>query len=98
MRAQHEAQEFAQQRGIDIVEVITDPYGEPDPCRREGWQRVPQLVESGAVGMVITRWPAAIAPAPSHELRYRETEWLRDHGAWVRRSWAPPAARHGEAV
>ncbi|WP_329235856.1 hypothetical protein [Streptomyces canus] len=91
-RAAAEGREFAQARGLSLAETVTDPYGEPDPCRREGWQRVRKLAESAVVGVVITRWPASIAPDSSHDLRHREIQWLQDHGVRVRYSWAPLAA------
>ncbi|KOV58459.1 hypothetical protein ADL01_37835 [Streptomyces sp. NRRL WC-3618] len=95
-RAEAEGHEFAEARGLTITEVVTDPYGEPDPCHREGWTRVRELAESGAVGVVIVRWPACIAPEPSHELRHREISWLQDRGVQVRYSWEPLATGGGE--
>ncbi|MGR3935272.1 hypothetical protein [Streptomyces sp. BRA346] len=90
-RAEAEGHDFAEVRGLTITEVITDPYGEPDPCHRKGWMRVRELAESGAVAVVIVRWPACIAPEPAHELRYREITWLQGRGVQVRYSWEPLA-------
>lgn len=96
-RAEAEGHVFARARGLTVTEVITDPYGTPDPCHREGWLRVRELAESGAVGVVIVRWPACIAPEPQHELRHREIRWFQDHGVRVQYSWEPLAALDGEA-
>lgn len=96
-RAEAEGRDFAETRGLTITEVITDPYGEPDPCHRQGWVRVRELAESGAVGLVIVRWPACIAPEAAHELRYREIIWLQGCGVRVRYSWGPLATGGGEA-
>lgn len=95
-RAEDEGHAFAQARGLRITEVITDPYGDPHPCHREGWMRVRELVESAAIGVVIVRWPACIAPDSSHELRHREIRWLQDHGVRVRYSWEPLSSGSGE--
>ncbi|MEV6937887.1 hypothetical protein AB0N19_26470 [Streptomyces sp. NPDC051132] len=95
-RAEAEGRAFAEARGLTLAEVVTDLYGEPDPCRRKGWMRVRELAESGAVGVVIVRWPACIAPDASHELRHREIRWLQDHGVLVRYSWEPLASGGGE--
>ncbi|MBT2511547.1 hypothetical protein J7I98_38350 [Streptomyces sp. ISL-98] len=96
-RAEEEGRSFAQQRGLTITEVVTDEYGEPDPCCREGWQRVRDLAGAGAVAAVLVRWPASIAPESAHEFRHRETRWLQEHGVRVRYTWAPLAATGGEA-
>lgn len=96
-RAETEGRAYAQEHRLTILDVIQDEFGEPDPCNRDGWKRVRELVESGAVAVVIVRWPACIAPERSHELRYREVRWLREHGARVRYSWEPLAADGGEA-
>ncbi|GAA3808225.1 hypothetical protein ACFQ0G_53535 [Streptomyces chiangmaiensis] len=97
-RAEEEGQSFAQARGLTITEVIRDPYGEPDPCLRKGWRRVRALAESGSVSVVIVRWPSAIAPDSSCELRHREICWLQDeHGVSVRYSWEPLAGVGGDA-
>jgi DNA invertase Pin-like site-specific DNA recombinase len=96
-RAEEEGNAFAQEHGLTIVETVQDEYGEPDPCRRPGWQRVRELVESGATAVVIMRWPACLAPERSHDLRHREVRWLRQCGVRVRYSWAPLAKSGGEA-
>ncbi|MEU2284299.1 hypothetical protein ABZ614_20555 [Streptomyces sp. NPDC013178] len=88
-RAEAEGKSFAKLRGLSISDVIIDPYGEPDPCRREGWKHVRELAELAAVGVVIARWPACIAPDSSRDLRHREIRWLRERGVKVRYSWAP---------
>ncbi|MEK8144746.1 hypothetical protein NKH18_33280 [Streptomyces sp. M10(2022)] len=91
-RAQTEGHAFAQERGLTIAEVITDTYGEPDPARRRGWQRVRQLAQTGHVTAVLVRWPSAIAPECASELRHREAAWLHDQGVRVRYTWAPLSA------
>ncbi|MGW6651256.1 hypothetical protein AMK23_34565 [Streptomyces sp. CB02130] len=96
-RAVNEGQEFAQQRGFRVMEVVTDPYGEPDPSLREGWQRVRALAAGGAVAVVLVRWPASIAPEATHEYRYRETNWLQEQGVKVFYTWAPLAASSEES-
>lgn len=95
-RAEEEGRGFAEERGLRIAEVVTDLYGVSHPQRREGWMRVRELAESGAIGVVIVRWPACIAPDTSHELRHAEIRWLQDHGVQVRYSWEPYASGHGE--
>ncbi len=95
-RAEEEGRAFAGRRGMTITEVITDEYGEPDPARRKGWQRVRELAQAGAVATVLVRWPAVIAPDAAHELRHRETRWLQEHGVRVRYTWAPLATTGGE--
>ncbi|MFJ3310483.1 hypothetical protein ACIPSA_47465 [Streptomyces sp. NPDC086549] len=95
-RAETEGRTLAEARGLHLTEVITDPYGEPDPLHREGWVRVRELAESGTVAAVIVRWPAAIAPDSAHELRHREISWLQDRGVRVRYSWEPLASGSGE--
>ncbi|MEU3862906.1 hypothetical protein AB0F03_37445 [Streptomyces sp. NPDC028722] len=97
-RAETEGRAYARAHGLAISEVIKDPYGEPAPSRRVGWTRIRELVESGTIGVVITRWPAAIAPDAFHEARHREVRWLQDHRVQVHYSWAPLAATRGEAV
>jgi hypothetical protein len=99
--ARTEGQAFADERGLTIAEVVTDTYGEPDPARRMGWRRVKQLVRTGDIAAVLVRWPNAIAPESAHELRHRETAWLREHGVRVRYTWAPlsaPAGGHSHPV
>ncbi|WP_435059575.1 hypothetical protein [Streptomyces sp. bgisy060] len=95
-RAEEEGHAFAEQHRLTITEVITDEYGEPDPARRMGWQRVRKLAEAGTVAAVLVRWPAAIAPETAHEFRHRETNWLQEHGVRVRYTWAPLAKSGGE--
>jgi hypothetical protein len=95
-RAEEEGHAFAQQRGLTITEVVTDEFGEPEPGHREGWQRVRDLAKAGAVATVLVRWPASIAPEGAHELRHRETAWLRERGVRVRYTWAPLASTNGE--
>ncbi|MFB7032206.1 MULTISPECIES: hypothetical protein [unclassified Streptomyces] len=88
-RAEDEGRAFARERGLTITEVVTDQYGEPDPARRDGWQRIRELAQSGAVETVLVRWPTAIAPESAAGLRHRETSWLQDHGVRLRYTWAP---------
>ncbi|MBK3583195.1 hypothetical protein JHN49_05485 [Streptomyces sp. MBT57] len=95
-RAVEEGQAFARERKLRVMEVVTDPYGEPDPSLREGWQRVRALAAGGAVATVIVRWPAMIAPEARHEYRYREATWLQEQGVKVHYTWAPLAASTGE--
>ncbi|MGW6588398.1 hypothetical protein [Streptomyces globisporus] len=95
-RAVEEGQTFAQERELRVMEVVTDPFGEPDPSLREGWQRVRALAAAGAVATVITRWPAMIAPEATHEYRYREANWLQEQGVKVVYTWAPLAVSTGE--
>jgi len=95
-RAEEEGRSFAQERQLTIIDTVKDAYGEPDPCRREGWLRVRELVESRTAAVVIVRWPACIAPDSSHELRHREIQWLQERGVQVRYSWVPLAEVGGE--
>ncbi|MFF3196710.1 recombinase family protein [Streptomyces misionensis] len=95
-RAEEEGRAYAAVRGWRVAEVITDPYGEPDPQHREGWRRVRQLVQAGAAATVITRWPEAVAPSAAADLRHREVRWLQAHGVRVRYSWAPLAAQQDQ--
>ncbi|MER6546742.1 hypothetical protein [Streptomyces sp. NPDC001250] len=88
-RAEDEGRSFAAARDLRIMDTIHDPYGEPDPLRREGWMRVRELAEARSAGVVIVRWPAAIAPDSVLEWRHREIRWLMKHGVQVRYSWAP---------
>ncbi|MBX7555383.1 hypothetical protein K1Y78_47710 [Streptomyces sp. tea 10] len=96
-RAQEEGHAYARDHGLTITEVVTDRYGVPDPCRREGWQRIRALAQAGAVAAVIVRWPAAIAPESVCDYRHRETAWLTEHGVRLHYTWAPMAARGGAA-
>ncbi|WP_242537152.1 hypothetical protein [Streptomyces albidoflavus] len=95
-RAQMEGQHFADERGLTITEIITDSYGEPDPTQRKGWQRVRELTETGAVSVVLIRWPAALAPDSAHELRHRESLWLQQQGVRLLYTWPPLAKIGGE--
>ncbi|MFC9342892.1 hypothetical protein ACFT0G_06205 [Streptomyces sp. NPDC057020] len=88
-RAIDEGHDFADRHGLTVVDTITDPYGEPDPQAREGWQRVRALAEDSKVSTVITRWPNALSP--DADLRYAETNHLQDHGVRVLFSWSPLA-------
>ncbi|MET9779234.1 hypothetical protein ABZ023_34160 [Streptomyces sp. NPDC006367] len=88
-RAEQEGRFFAAARNITIVETVTDPYGQPDPVSREGWRRVRELAKLGEIEMVIVRWPTAIAPDRSRDLRHREISELQEQGVAVRYSWAP---------
>ncbi|MGW1473693.1 recombinase family protein [Streptomyces olivaceus] len=97
-RAEEEGRAFAEARGLTLAEVVTDPYGAPEPCRRKGWMRVRELAEAGTVGVVIVRWPACIAPNAFHELRHREIRWLQDRGVRVRYSWEPLTSGGGEGA
>ncbi|MBD0711158.1 MULTISPECIES: hypothetical protein [unclassified Streptomyces] len=90
-RAHDEGRAFAREHGLTIAEVVTDEYGEPDPARRHGWQRVRELARTGAVADVLVRWPTAIAPESAPDLRHRETSWLREQGVRLRYTWAPLA-------
>ncbi|WP_406326040.1 hypothetical protein [Streptomyces niveus] len=92
-RARSEGHAYARERGLAIAEVVTDTYGEPDPARRRGWQRVRQLAQTGHVTAVLVRWPSAIAPEPAHELRHREVAWLHELGVRVRYTWAPLSSK-----
>ncbi|OYP10240.1 hypothetical protein CFC35_41335 [Streptomyces sp. FBKL.4005] len=94
-RAEEEGRAYAQKHGLVIAEVITDQFGEPDPARRKGWQRVRELAAAGEVASVLVRWPAAIAPETAAEYRYRESNWLQEHGVSVHYTWAPLAAMGG---
>lgn len=95
-RAEQEGHEYAQEHGLRVMEVVTDPYGEPDPSRRKGWQRVQAMAAAGSIAVVLVRWPVVIAPESRHEDRYREVARLRDLGVSVRYTWAPLAASNEE--
>ncbi|MGP8297550.1 hypothetical protein ACTPOK_06240 [Streptomyces inhibens] len=92
-RAEQEGRDFADNRGLRIVEEITDLFGEPEPQRRAGWMRVRELAERGEVEVVITRWPNALSPVS--ELRYPELDHLGRYGAQLFFSWAPLSAMVG---
>ncbi len=96
--AEDEARAFADKRGLTVADVVTDPYGEPDPRRRAGWQRVRDMAARGEIGTVVVRLPSCIAPERSHELRYREMRWLLDRGVRVRFSWPAPTPPGGEVA
>ncbi|MDG9720549.1 hypothetical protein [Streptomyces sp. DH24] len=85
--AEAEARAFADKRGLAVTAVVTDPYGEPDPAGRPGWQRVRDTAARGGIGTVVVRLPSCIAPEHAHEVRYREMRWLLDRGVRVRFSW-----------
>ncbi|WP_030053565.1 hypothetical protein [Streptomyces sp. bgisy159] len=91
-RAVEEGRAFAEGRGLRLVDTVTDPYGEPDPQRREGWRRVCEMAARGEITDVITRWPAALAPESHPEFRLREAETLAEHGVTISYSWEPLAA------
>ncbi|AJC61971.1 recombinase family protein [Streptomyces sp. 769] len=95
-RAEEEGRAFAIACGLRLAGVVTDAYGEPDPCRRSGWSRIRDLAEAGTVDVVIARWPASISPDPSHEMWHREIQWLQDRGVEVCYSW-PPLATSNKA-
>ncbi|MFI0901898.1 hypothetical protein [Streptomyces sp. NPDC020983] len=97
-RAEEEGRAFAEAHGLTITELVADEYGEPDPCLRQGWQRVRELAAAGAVASVLVRWPTALAPDSAHEYRYRETRWLQDHGVRVLYTWAPLTSATGGAA
>ncbi|MGA5494834.1 hypothetical protein ACPCSP_10750 [Streptomyces cinereoruber] len=90
-RAEEEGRNFADLHGLRLIETIIDPFGEPGPRLREGWSRVRALAEAGRIATVVVRWPAAISPERSHELRAHEIAWLKDHATKVRYSWPPLA-------
>ncbi|MEU9752237.1 hypothetical protein AB0D90_03755 [Streptomyces althioticus] len=85
-RAEEEGRAYADRRDLTITEVITDPYGDPDPARRTGWQRVRELAQQGGIEAVVVRWPTVIAPGNAAQ---HETLWLSDHGVRVHYSWPP---------
>lgn len=91
-RARGEGVAFAQDHGLSVVTVVTDPFGEPDPMDRPGWRRVRAMAEAGEVSTVIVRWPAALAPESRHEIRYREIAALGADGVDLRFSWPPLAS------
>ncbi|MFE5596885.1 hypothetical protein [Streptomyces sp. NPDC056549] len=89
-RAIDEGHDFAERHDLTVVDTITDPYGDPNPQAREGWQRVRDLAADGKVNKVIVRWPNSISPV--HEARYGEIAYLQEHGVRVLFSCAPLAA------
>ncbi|MFD5975015.1 hypothetical protein [Streptomyces bacillaris] len=96
-RAEQEGHQYAAERGLRVMEVVTDPYGEPDASRREGWRRVQAMAKAGSISVVLVRWPVVIAPESRHEDRYQQVARLRELGVSVRYTWAPLAASNGEA-
>ncbi|WP_221500626.1 DUF6420 family protein [Streptomyces griseomycini] len=80
-------------RNITITETVTDPCGQPDPLPRKGCRRVREPVKWGAMDMAIVRWPTAIAPNWSHELRHCEIIELHKQGVSVRCSWCRSCER-----
>ncbi|MCB5911660.1 hypothetical protein, partial [Streptomyces pinistramenti] len=92
-RAEQEGRDFAAARGLEVVTVITDPFGDPVPQRRSGWLRVRELAERGEVEVVIVRWPNALSV--EHEQRYPEVKHLRRFGCQLLFSWAPLAETAG---
>ncbi|MFG2227862.1 hypothetical protein [Streptomyces sp. NPDC048644] len=92
-RAEQEGREFAAARGLKIVAVVTDPFGDPVPQQRSGWLRVREMAERGEVGVVIVRWPNALSV--EHERRYPELKHLRDFGCQLLFSWEPLADMAG---
>ncbi|MGD3105521.1 hypothetical protein [Streptomyces sp. YGL11-2] len=92
-RAVEEGHSFAEKHGLRIKAQISDPYGEPNPCRRSGWLRVREMAERGEIGAVLTRWPNAVSPVS--ELRNPELDYLGRHGAQLFFTWAPLSAVAG---
>ncbi|MFD4578112.1 hypothetical protein ACFWNK_38145 [Streptomyces sp. NPDC058417] len=91
-RARAEGLAYAQERGLAVTAVFCDPYGEPDPQARAGWTRVREMAAAREITAVLIRWPAALAPESSADLRHRETDWLREHGVRLHYTWAPLVA------
>ncbi|MGA5183033.1 hypothetical protein [Streptomyces pseudogriseolus] len=87
-RAEEEGRAYAARQDLTITEIVRDPYGDPDPARRTGWQRVRELAQTGGIEAVVVRWPTVIA-APN--TAQRETDWLAEHGIRVHYSWPPLA-------
>ncbi|WP_306192613.1 MULTISPECIES: hypothetical protein [unclassified Streptomyces] len=54
------------------------------------------MAEAAQIGTVIVRWPAAIAPDISSDLRHREISHLEGLGVQVSCSWVP-LAHSGES-
>lgn len=86
-RAADEGRSFAENHQLRIVAEIIDPYGEPEPQKREGWLQVRGMADAGDIAAVITRWPNCVSP--EHELRYPEIAWLKERSVSVLFSWAP---------
>ncbi|MFE9024377.1 recombinase family protein [Streptomyces sp. NPDC007808] len=93
-RALQEGRAFAGERDLRLGEEITDHFGEVDPGKRPGWQRVRGMVARGEVTTVIVRWPNAIST--DQELRYAEIAWCQEHGVRVQFSWAPLSELGGQ--
>ncbi|MCB5911976.1 recombinase family protein [Streptomyces pinistramenti] len=89
-RAAGEGREFALDKGLRIVDTVTDLYGEPVPSKRPGWVRVREMAERGEIGVVIVRWPTALSPVRA--MRDPELEHLGRHGVQVLYTWAPLAS------
>ncbi|MFJ7242868.1 hypothetical protein ACIQWB_37925 [Streptomyces olivaceus] len=94
-RAKTEGRAYATAHGLRLTDVISDPYGDPDPAIRAGWRLVRALALASTIGTVIVRWPEVIAPDVAIGLRYREIRWLQNYDVPVRYSWAPLAAGGG---
>ncbi|CAL9665494.1 hypothetical protein [Streptomyces sp. Tu 3180] len=85
--AQHAGQKgrvFAAARNITIIETGPGPHGQPDPLSREGCRRGREPAKRGEKEMVIVRWPTAIAPNRSRELRHCEIIELHKQSVGVR--------------
>ncbi|WP_175408090.1 hypothetical protein [Streptomyces sp. TRM64462] len=95
-RALTEGREFARSHGLAVVAEITDPYGEADPAKRDGWRQVRAMAANDEIDVVVTRWPACIAPESLHERRYEEIAALAADTVVVRFSWAPLAMQPEE--
>ncbi|UQA95702.1 hypothetical protein [Streptomyces halobius] len=89
-KALAEGQAHAERHGWPILHTITDPYDEANPQQRPGWLRVRTLAAANRIGVVITRWPASIAPESLHELRHEEIGKLAADGCTVDYSWSSP--------
>lgn len=85
--AEEEGRTFAGEHSLAIVEVITDDFGERIPNRRPGWQQVMELVKTGAVTHVVTRWPNSIST--DEDQRYTATGIVKGHGVGVCYTWKP---------
>ncbi|MER0485112.1 hypothetical protein ABR737_43480 [Streptomyces sp. Edi2] len=78
------------------MEEVTEPFGEPDPEKRAGWQRVMELAKTHEIDCVLVRWQSAVSPR--HELRYEADQALRAHGASVRYYWPTPPGEAREVI